>query len=181
MKKCKKEIYLTLFLTFALFFPNLTQGQPNYKKLYNDGYLSLTAIEIQEKSGSKWDTAAKYKLNGKYRMKMRFTNFSKAKPVTSSQKSYSKNGRHISCIKIKLALKGAKFDKGNRNWVMKDLTNHSDFNDCIKPEKSRYFYVYFTWKAAIPALVRIFPIDIRTWHRELVYLKYGPKTTLNVH
>jgi hypothetical protein len=140
---------------------------------------------IQEKSGSNWKKATMYQPNQQYRVRIRIKNRSKAgHPVGGV--AFSHTGVYISSITIDLELNGAKFknkklNQEDMNDTRQWITTIQDFNDNIAPEKSRYFYIEFTWVPLIPVPVRNFPIAVSTFHREIMYIQPGPTTNININ
>lgn len=188
------SLRMTILVLICLFYSAQSLAQI-YPKLYNDGHgLSITAFYVQKLVGTKWVKTDKYEPNGKYRFRIRFTNFFKESTPTLGA-AYTNTGIAIASISVNLKLTLARFtemhngkDYGTNShrenllsceWSTPSINGsigamNGACRDVIAPEKSRWFSIgQFTWLGP-PANVSMYPVDIYTSHRELIWIQEAP-------
>lgn len=152
--------------------------------LYNDNFLSINSIVVQQKSGTSWKKATAYQMGGQYRVRMLFKNNSSSSIPTGGS-AFGHCDIYISSITLDLEITGAKFlnnfNEDISNKVRLWLMDMDDFNDNIPPAKARYFNVEFTWNPAVTLPVKAVPITISTYHRENMHIQPGSKANFNLN
>jgi hypothetical protein len=148
--------------------------------IYADATLGVTTFRLQHNSAGTWVNTTNLKTNQKYRFRACFRNFA---PDTFDSPMFGPK-IYVTDLSAEFTLSGARFDYSGQSTVREAITSypevdgHRNFNDLIKPQRSRWDeFGYFTWIGP-SGPVSQHPVEFSTLHREIRWVGIPPRARL---